>query len=92
MKYNVTVRKVFDNEKPLKAICSVTLDDEFAVHGIRVIETEKGRYITMPHESYKGTDGTDKFRDVCHPISADVHNALKAAVLDAYTQRLSEQA
>ena len=59
MKYSVKVRKVIENGKPLKAACSVTMDDQFTVHGVKVIQTEKGRFIAMPSEAYKDNDGND---------------------------------
>ena len=66
MNYSVKVRRVIENGKPLKATCSVTMDDQFTVHGVKVIQNEKGRFIAMPSEAYKDNDGNERFRDVCH--------------------------
>ena len=57
MEFNVKVRKLIENGKPLKATCSVTMDGQFAIHGVKVIKTEKGSFIAMPYESYKDADG-----------------------------------
>ena len=48
MKYQVKIRKVFDTDKPVKALASVTIENKIAIHGVRVFETEKGRFVAMP--------------------------------------------
>lgn len=92
MKYSVKVRKLIENGKPLKATCSVTMDGEFAVHGVKVIETEKGRFIAMPSETYKDSDGNEQFRDTCHPITSEARKAMEEAVLSAYEAKVAEEA
>ena len=62
---DVWVRKI-EKEGKLKAIVSITLDNEFVVHDIKVIEGEKGLFIAMP--SKKSADG--EFRDIAHPINS----------------------
>ena len=62
---DVRVRKI-TKEGKMKAIVSITLDDEFVVHDIKVIEGEKGLFIAMP--SKKATDG--EYRDIAHPINS----------------------
>ena len=62
MNYSVKVRRVIENGKPLKATCSVTMDDQFTVHGVKVIQNEKGRFIAMPSEAYKDNDGMQSVR------------------------------
>ena len=57
MKFNVKIRKLIDNEKPLKATCSVTLDDKFVIHGVKVITTDERSFIAMPSESYTDSEG-----------------------------------
>ena len=69
---DVRVRKVAKEGK-MKAVVSVTIDDEFVVHDIKVIEGEKGLFIAMP--SRKASDG--EYRDIAHPInSATMHTSL----------------
>ena len=92
MEFNVKVRKIIENGKPLKATCSVTLDDMFTVHGVKVIKTEKGSFIAMPHEIYKDSEGNEQRRDVFHPITSDARCAMEDAVLSAYEARLAEEA
>ena len=92
MKYSVKVRKVIETGKPLKAACSVTMDDQFTVHGVKVIQTEKGRVIAMPSEAYKDNDGNEQFRDVCHPITSEARKAMEDAVLAAYDAKVADEA
>lgn len=91
MKYQVKIRKLFNNEKPVKALASVTVDDKMAIHGICVIETaNKGRFISMPNNISKDKDGNDIRRDVAHPISAEARKELEEAVFAAYETALKE--
>ena len=92
MEFNVKVRKIIENGKPLKATCSVTMDGQFTVHGVKVIKTEKGSFIAMPFESYKDAEGNEQRRDVFHPITSDARRAMEAAVLAAYEAKIAENA
>ncbi len=76
---DVRIRKM-DKEGNLKAIATITLDNEFAIHDIKVIEGENGLFIAMP--SRKTPEG--KYRDIAHPISHEAREAVQKAVLDEY--------
>ena len=76
---DVRVRKV-TKEGKMKAVVSITIDEEFVVHDIKVIEGEKGLFIAMP--SRKMSDGD--FRDIAHPLLSETRNRIKDAILDAY--------
>lgn len=76
---DVRVRKIAKEGK-MKAVVSVTIDNEFVVHDIKVIEGEKGLFIAMP--SRKSTDG--EYRDIAHPINTATRDMLQTIVLDAY--------
>ena len=76
---DVRVRKIAKEGK-MKAVVSVTIDDEFVVHDIKVIEGEKGLFIAMP--SRKSTDG--EYRDIAHPINTATRDKIQSIVLDAY--------
>ncbi len=76
---DVRVRKVNKDGK-MKAVISVTFDNEFVVHDIKVIEGEKGLFIAMP--SRKTVDG--EFRDIAHPINSSTREKIQALVLDKY--------
>lgn len=76
---DVRVRKI-SKEGKMKAIVSVTIDDEFVVHDIKVIEGDKGLFIAMP--SRRSSDG--EYRDVAHPINTSTRERLQAVILEAY--------
>lgn len=82
---DVRVRKIAKEGK-MKAIVSITLDEEFVVHDIKVIEGEKGLFIAMP--SKKATDG--EYRDIAHPINSDTREKIQATILNSYEQALLE--
>ncbi len=82
---DVRVRKI-TKEGKMKAIVSITLDDEFVVHDIKVIEGEKGLFIAMP--SKKAVDG--EYRDIAHPINSSTREAIQGIILDAYKKALEE--
>ena len=84
---DVKIRRTFETE-PLKAVASVTLDGQFAVHDIKVIRTQERLFIVMP--SRKNADGT--YRDVAHPINAAFRGQLEDAVLAAYAETEAEPA
>ena len=73
---DVRVRKI-TKEGKMKAIVSITLDDEFVVHDIKVIEGEKGLFIAMP--SKKAADG--EYRDIAHPINSGTRDTIQKMIL-----------
>ena len=83
---DVRVRKVAKEGK-LKAVVSSTMDEEFVVHDIKVIEGEKGLFIAMP--SKKALDG--EYRDIAHPINSDTRNRIQSIILERYEQALAEE-
>lgn len=83
---DVWVRKIAKEGK-LKAIVSITLDNEFVVHDIKVIEGEKGLFIAMP--SKKSADG--EYRDVAHPINSATRESIQSTILEAYQKSLLEE-
>ena len=76
---DVRVRKV-DNLGKMKAVVSITIDNEFVVHDIKVIDGDKGLFIAMP--SKKSADG--EYRDIAHPISSDTRAMIQKQVIEAY--------
>ena len=73
------IRKI-DGQTRLRAVVSITIDDAFAVHELRVIEGKDGLFVAMP--SREAGDGT--FRDIAHPINTETRAAIEKAVLDKY--------
>lgn len=71
----------------MKAVVSITVDEEFVVHDIKVIEGEKGLFIAMP--SRKATDG--EYRDIAHPINSATREKIQNIILEKYEQVLAEE-
>ena len=82
---DVRVRKVAKEGK-MKAVVSITIDDEFVVHDIKVIEGEKGLFIAMP--SRKAADG--EYRDIVHPINSTTRDRIQTLILDKYQEVMNE--
>ena len=76
---DVRVRKI-EKEGKMKAIVSITLDNEFVIHDIKVIEGEKGLFIAMP--SRKAADG--EYRDIAHPINSGPRDMIQKVILEKY--------
>lgn len=84
---DIRVRGV-EKEGKMKAVVSITIDNEFVVHDIKVIEGEKGMFIAMP--SRKATDG--EYRDIAHPINSETRARLQSIILEKYEQAVAEEA
>ena len=76
---DVRVRKV-EGETRLKGVASITIDEAFAVHELRIIEGNEGLFVAMP--SRKAADGT--FRDIAHPINVEARKMVEEVVLEAF--------
>ena len=76
---DVRVRKV-TKEGKMRAVVSITIDDVFVVHDIKVIEGEKGLFIAMP--SRKASDG--EYRDIAHPINSETRDKIQSLILEKY--------
>ena len=82
---DVRVRRV-EKEGKMKAIVSITMDNEFVIHDIKVIEGEKGLFIAMP--SRKTADG--EYRDIVHPINSVARDMIQTVILNKYERELLE--
>ncbi|MBP5275453.1 MAG: septation regulator SpoVG [Lachnospiraceae bacterium] len=76
---DVRVRKMTDGGK-LKGVASITFDDEFVVHDIKIIEGEKGLFAAMPSRKA----GDEGYRDIAHPIKTETRTYIQTEVLKAY--------
>ena len=83
---DVRIRKVTAEGK-MKAIVSVTFDDEFVVHDIKIIEGQNGLFIAMPSRKM----GEGDFRDIAHPLTSETRNRIKDAIFEEYDKLLAEQ-
>jgi len=83
---DVRIRKIARDGK-MKAVVSITLDDEFVVHDIKVIEGEKGLFIAMP--SRRTTTG--EYKDIAHPINSQTREQIQEMILNEYQRALTEE-
>ncbi len=83
---DVRIRKV-EKEGKLKAVVSITIEGEFVVHDIKVIDGEKGLFIAMP--SRKAADG--EYRDIAHPISSTTRDQLQKLILNKYQEEIANE-
>ena len=82
---DVRVRQL-TKEGKLRAIVSITIDEEFVIHDIKVIEGDKGLFIAMPSKT--ATDG--EYRDIAHPINSSTREKIQTIILEAYQKALLE--
>ena len=82
---DVRVRKI-TKEGKIRAVVSITIDDEFVIHDIKVIEGDKGMFIAMP--SKKAADG--EYRDIAHPINSSTRENIQKIILESYEKALLE--
>lgn len=82
---DIRIRSV-EKEGKMRAVVSITIDDEFVVHDIKVIEGEKGLFIAMP--SRRASDG--EYRDIAHPINTSTRERLQSMILSKYQESLEE--
>ena len=83
---DVRVRRVAKEGK-MKAVVSITIDNELVIHDIKVIEGEKGLFIAMP--SRKSSDG--EYRDIAHPINSETRSRIQDLILQKYAETPEEE-
>lgn len=84
---DVRIRKV-EKEGKMRAVVSITIDEEFVVHDIKVIEGEKGLFIAMP--SRRAADG--EYRDIAHPINSQTRDNIQRIILEKYQSEFGLEA
>lgn len=80
---DVRIRKI-EKEGKMKAVVSITIDEEFVIHDIKIIEGEKGMFIAMP--SRKTTEG--EYKDIAHPIKSSTRELIQNLILQKYNEEL----
>ena len=83
---DVRIRRV-EKEGKMKAVVSITIDEEFVVHDIKIIEGEKGLFIAM--QSRKAADG--EYRDIAHPINSGTRERIQKLILEKYEETLAAE-
>ena len=84
---DIRIRLIPNRESKLKAVASITIDDCFVVHDIKVLEGNQGYFVSMP--SRKTPNG--EFRDIAHPINAETREKIQKAILEAYEAPETEE-
>ena len=92
MNFKVKVRKLINNGRPMKAVCSVTVDGNLAIHNVKLIEKGDRLLVRMPCESWTDSEGKTVVHDVCHPVNKETRTALEDAVIAEYDRCFSEDA
>lgn len=82
---DVRVRKI-PNDGKMKAVASITLDQEFVVHDIKIIEGDKGLFIAMPSRK----TAENEFRDIAHPIKPETREYIQTTILNAYKEYIAK--
>lgn len=88
VKLDVRVYPLEEPKRNTLAYASVTINDMFAVNGIRVMDSEKGKFAAMP----SAKDKNGEYRDICFPVTADLRKQLNTAVLEGYEEAVQEKA
>ena len=83
---DVRIRKV-EGQSRLRAIASITIDDAFAIHELRIIEGKEGLFVAMPSKEI----GEGKFKDIAHPINVETRQMVEKAVLDKYEEEQKKE-
>ena len=84
---DVRIRKINDESK-MKAVVSITFDDEFVVHDIKIIEGQNGLFIAMPSRKM----GEGDFRDIAHPLVSETRNKIRDAIFAEYDKVIAQKA
>ena len=85
MKTTIKINKTFTDHGNLKGIASANFDDCFAVTGIRILDSQKGLFVSMPNRKVG-----NEYKDICFPVTKEFREELNSAVLNAYHQKLEE--
>lgn len=86
MNIKVKIKKLLKGDKPTKAFADVVIDDAIVIHGVGVVENEKGRFMTMPFTTWKNEQGEEITRPICHPISSSARREIESILFAAYEE------
>ena len=84
------IDRLVDSDGNTRAYASVNVAGAVAIHGIRVIDSRKGLFVSMPNRSYKDSNGNTQYSDIAHAVTKEVREAINKHVLEAYNQALAE--
>lgn len=83
---DIKIRKIMEDEK-MKAIVSITFENAFVVHDIKIIQGQEGLFIAMPSRKM----GNGEFRDIAHPINSEMRNKIQTSIINEYEKIISEK-
>ena len=83
----VRIRKTKDPDGKRKAFASITFDDCFVVHNLKIMENERGLYVLMPSRRTE----SGEFKDVCHPITPEAREMIQKSVIDAFQNQMGAE-
>lgn len=91
MEIKITDVKIFNAKKrgPVLAYANVVLNNSFIIRGITLLETKKGRFVSMPSRRLN-TEDKPRYRDLCHPLNSKVREAITKAIFAAYDEQINE--
>ncbi|MBR1483156.1 MAG: SpoVG family protein [Ruminococcus sp.] len=84
------IDRLVDGDGNTRAYASINVAGAVAIHGIRVMDSRKGVFVSMPNRSYKDSNGNTQYSDIAHAVTKEVREAINKQVLDAYNQALEE--
>lgn len=84
MNLKAEIKKVVNNELPVKAYADVIIDDSVVIHGVKLIDKNGKKFIAMPSKSWTNTQGEKISKDMVHPISSSARKEISDAVFGAY--------
>lgn len=85
MRYDISVKKIEDENSKLKAVATLTLGDAFIIKGIKLYESDKGLFMTMPNYKRNEPDSRgNEYKDICYPITSDFRKELEGKIIDKY--------
>ena len=79
---DIRIRPTEKADSKMKALASITLDDEFVIHDIKIIDSEKGLFVAMPSKK----DGNGEFKDVAHPIKTSTRHHMQEVIIAKYNE------
>lgn len=84
------IDRLVDTDGNMRAYASINVAGAVAIHGIRVMESRKGLFVSMPNRSYTDSNGNTQYSDIAHAVTKEAREAINKQVLDAYNQALEE--
>lgn len=84
------IDKLLNSDGNTRAYASVNIAGAVAIHGLRVMDSRNGIFVSMPQESYTDSNGNTKYNEIAHPVTKAARDAINDKVLEAYNQALQE--